>query len=106
MKTLNVSLIILLLTGSQSYAHDRSSREWRTYAGGPRWLFFNPKETSLTAANVGRLQMKWTFPTGAIVTASPAVARLHVPGEGRIPVAFIQSWDGNLYALRVRDGTE
>jgi glucose dehydrogenase len=29
-----------------------------------------------------------------------------VPGKGRIPVAFIQSWDGNLYALRVRDGTK
>ena len=106
MKTLNVSLLILLLIGSVSYAHDLRSGEWRTYAGGPHRLFFNPRENTLTTANVSQLQVKWSFPTGAIVTASPSVAYLHVPGEGRIPVAFIQSWDGNLYALRVRDGTK
>ncbi len=106
MKTLNVSLLILLLIGSVSYAHDLRSGEWRTYAGGPHRLFFNPREKTLTAASVSQLQVKWSFPTGAIVTASPSVAHLRVPGEGRIPVAFIQSWDGNLYALRVRDGTK
>jgi outer membrane protein assembly factor BamB len=106
MKTLNVSLLILLLIGSVSYADDLRSGEWRTYAGGPHRLFFNPRENTLTAANVSQLQVKWTFPTGAIVTASPSVAHLHVPGEGRIPVAFIQSWDGNLYTLRARDGTK
>jgi hypothetical protein len=79
------------------------SGEWRTYAGGPQRLFFNPEERIITAANVSQLQVKWTFRTGAIVTASPSVARLSVPGEGRVPVAFIQSWD--LYALRVHDGT-
>ena len=30
----------------------------------------------------------------------------HHPGEGRVPVAFIQSWDANVYAIRVRDGSE
>ena len=82
------------------------SGEWRTYAGGPHRLFFNPGERIITAANVSQLQVKWTFPTEAIVTASPSVAHLSVPGEGRVPVAFIQSWDGTLYALRVHDGTE
>ena len=82
------------------------SGEWRTYAGGPHRLFFNPGERIITAANVSQLQVKWTFPTDAIVTASPSVAHLSVPGEGRVPVAFIQSWDGKLYALRVHDGTE
>ncbi|MFQ5665431.1 MAG: PQQ-binding-like beta-propeller repeat protein, partial [Candidatus Binatia bacterium] len=82
-----------------------SGTEWRTYAGGPRRLFFNPTEDTLTAANVAGLRKQWTFPTGAIVTASPSVARLDVPGEGRVAVAFIQSWDGNVYALRLRDGT-
>ena len=69
-------------------------------------LFFNPAETRITAANVDQLQVKWSFPTGAIVTASPSVARLAIPSEGEIAVVFIQSWDGNLYALRARDGTE
>src|SRR5262249_54182144 len=48
---------------------------------------------------------KWTFPTGAIVTGSPSVVTLDLPGEGRTQIAFITSWDGNLYALRTRDGT-
>lgn len=39
------------------------------------------------------------------VTASPAVVTLDLPGEHRMAVAFVASWDGGLYALRVRDGT-
>jgi polyvinyl alcohol dehydrogenase (cytochrome) len=106
MKIFQIGLIILLLTGSTGYAGDKDPTEWPTYAGGPDRLFFNPANTPITAANVDRLQVKWSFPTDAIITASPSVARLVLPGEGEIPVAFIQSWDGNLYAIRVRDGTE
>ena len=80
--------------------------EWRLYAGGPHRLFFNPAETTITAANVARLRVKWTFPTHAIVTASPSVAVLDVPVEGPVQVAVVPSWDGNLYALRTRDGSE
>ena len=82
-----------------------SASDWPMYAGGPRRLFFHPGETRIAAANVAGLHVKWTFPTGAIVTASPAVVTLDLPGEGSTAVAFIPSWDGNLYALRVRDGT-
>lgn len=87
-------------------AGDLEAREWRTYAGGDHRRFFNPRETTIGPANVGDLAVKWTFPAGAIVTASPTVARVTVPGEGRVLVAYIQSWDGNVYALRVRDGSE
>jgi outer membrane protein assembly factor BamB len=79
--------------------------DWPMYAGGPRRLFFNPAETPITASNVGGLRVKWRFPTGAVVTASPAVVTLDLPGEHRTAVAFVASWDGGLYALRVRDGT-
>ena len=79
--------------------------EWPAYAGGPRRLFFNPAETEISAANVGALRLKWAFPTGAIVTSSPAVVTLDLPGEGATAVALISSWDGYLYALRTRDGT-
>jgi outer membrane protein assembly factor BamB len=82
-----------------------AATDWPMYAGGPRRLFFNPTETTITAANVAHLHVKWAFPTGAVVTASPAVVTLELPGEGRTPVAFIASWDASLYALRVRDGT-
>ena len=89
-----------LLTGGPVAAID-----WPMYAGGPHRLFFNPAETRITAGNVAGLHVKWAFPTGAIVTASPAVVTLDLPGEGATPVAFIASWDNSLYALRVRDGT-
>ena len=95
-------LVLCLLLGVAPAA---AARDWPTYAGGPRRLFFNPARTPITPANVQGLHVKWTFPTGAIVTASPSVAEVKVPGEGRVQVAFIQSWDHTLYALRTRNGT-
>jgi glucose dehydrogenase len=80
-----------------------ASADWPTYAGGPHRLFFNARPGKLTAANVGHLQVKWTFHTGGPVTASPSIVTLRVPGEGQVPVAFVPSWDHNLYAIRVRD---
>jgi polyvinyl alcohol dehydrogenase (cytochrome) len=79
--------------------------EWPAYAGGPRRLFFNAAETSITSANVAGLHVKWSFPTGAIVTASPAIVTLDLPGDGPTAVVLEPSWDGNLYALRLQDGT-
>ena len=29
-----------------------------------------------------------------------------LPGEGPTQVVFVQSWDGTLYAIRLRDGSE
>ena len=79
--------------------------EWRGYAGGPRRLFFNPNESIVSAANVGQLAERWRFLTGAIVTGSPAVARVTLPREGEIQVVFFQSWDHYLYAVRLSDGS-
>ena len=106
MKILYTGVILLLLTGAVVDVHERPSPAWRTYAGGPHRLFFNSTERTITAENVHQLQVKWTFPTGAVVTASPSIARLHIPGEGRIPIVFVQSWDGFLYAVRLYEGTE
>jgi polyvinyl alcohol dehydrogenase (cytochrome) len=83
-----------------------ASTEWPTFAGGPRRLFWNPTETQITPANVTGLRVKWKFHTNAIVTASPSVAIVDLPGEGPTQVVFIQSWDHTLYALRLRDGSE
>src|SRR2546427_2800446 len=71
----------------------------------PYTTLFRSARTPITPKTVKGLPVKWTFPTGAIVTASPSVAEVKVPGEGRVQVAFIQSWDHTLYALRTRDGT-
>ena len=93
-------VLAVLLAGGPAAATD-----WPMYAGGPRRLFFNPAETLITSANVTGLRVKWAFPTGAVVTGSPAVVTLDLPGEHRTAVAFLASWDGGLYAVRVRDGT-
>ena len=99
MRCVTLALAALLAAGPAA------ATDWPTYAGGPRRLFFNPAETLITATNVTGLRVKWAFPTGAVVTGSPAVVTLDLPGEGHTATAFIASWDDNLYALRVRDGT-
>ncbi len=91
--------------GVSLFPGDLEPFEWRSYAGGGSRTFFNSNETQIRAENVDQLTKKWTLATGAVVTASPSIARVDVPGEGRIRVAFIQSWDANVYAVRVRDGS-
>ena len=38
---------------------DLEPSEWRTYAGSPSRLFFNPDESTLTRANAGALAERW-----------------------------------------------
>src|SRR5439155_27154234 len=78
-----------------------ASSEWPTFAGGPRRLFFNPTETQITAANVATLRVKWKFHTNAVITASPSVAVVDLPGEGPTQVVFIPSWYHTLFAVRL-----
>ena len=98
--------ILLVLVAVVAGAASANAVEWPIYAGGPRRLFFNPAESQITAANVAGLRVKWRFPTGAAVTASPVVATVDLSGEGPTQVVFEPSWDHTLYALRLRDGTE
>jgi outer membrane protein assembly factor BamB len=94
------------LAGTLVIAATAGASDWPTFAGSPLRLFFNPAETQVTGANVTTLRVKWKFHTGAVITASPSVAVIDLPTEGPTQVVFIQSWDGNLYAIRLRDGTE
>ena len=80
--------------------------EHLSYGGGNHRHFFNATETRLGVDSVSRLVVKWAFPTNAIVTGQAIVALVDVPGEGEIQVVFIQSWDFNMYALRLSDGSE
>jgi outer membrane protein assembly factor BamB len=77
-----------------------------TYAYGPERTFFNGAERFLTPETAAGLRERWRFQTGAIVTGSPAVAEVDVPGEGRIRVVYFVSWDGFVYAVRFDDGSE
>ena len=78
--------------------------EWRTYAGSYNRLFYNPQEAVITNANVQQLEESWRFPTDAIITGSPTVAAVNLPGEGPTQVVYFQSWDLSIYAVRMRDG--
>jgi outer membrane protein assembly factor BamB len=83
-----------------------SGFEWPTYGGSHLRTFYNSQETRITRHNVATLRPKWRYLTGAIITASPTVAYIDVPGEGRIKVVFVASWDGNMYALRASSGSK
>jgi polyvinyl alcohol dehydrogenase (cytochrome) len=80
--------------------------EWRSYAGGPRRLFFNPAETAINRDDVADLRPRWRFRTQGIITGSPTVAQVDLPREGATQVAYFLSWDLGLYAVRVADGSE
>jgi cysteine-rich repeat protein len=80
--------------------------EWRTYAGDYRRRFYNPDEQVITNVNVHLLEEAWRFPTGAIITGSPSVASVDIPGEGTSQVVYFQSWDFFIHAVRMKDGSE
>ncbi len=101
----SVILTVACSNGGDSQVTSIAPQEWRTYAGGAERTFFNGQETQITPSNVGQLQILWTFPTGAIITASPTVAQMNMP-DGLRTIVYIQSWDGFMYALDVRTGQE
>src|SRR5271155_3946160 len=55
---------------------------------------YNTKETTLGTANIGTLAQKWIVPMGTI-SAAPIEMR---------GIAYVQSGDGNVYAIKVASG--
>lgn len=84
---------------------DLQQTEWLTLAGGPERRFDNPGESLLNLLNVGRLAVRWKVPTPKVVTGSPSVAAVDLPGEGLSQVVYFQSWDLGVYAVRLSDGS-
>lgn len=84
----------------------RLAAGWPMYGGNPERTFFQAQERRLTKATVASLRPKWVYRTGAVITASPAVAWVEVPNEGKIKVVYVPSWDGFLYALRASNGSK
>jgi glucose dehydrogenase len=58
----------------------QSQREWRDYAGGPDSSRF-VAATGITKANVGKLEVAWTYPSGQ-TDFNPLVVRGTVYGRG------------------------
>jgi outer membrane protein assembly factor BamB len=83
---------------------DLEPAEWRQLGGGLDRTYFQARERWLTPESAADLRVRWRYRTGAIVSASPTVATLDLP-QGRTPVAFFQSWDETVHAVRVANGT-
>ena len=59
-----LGVVVAVLVGVTGLSgQGRSPREWRDYAGGPDSSRF-VGATQITKANVGRLQVAWTYPDG------------------------------------------
>src|SRR5438477_6466620 len=58
-------------------------------------------ETGINSSNVASLGTKWTFTTGGLVSASPAVATIN-----GVSTVYVGSWNGILYALNAVTGQQ
>jgi outer membrane protein assembly factor BamB len=83
----------------------RRPAEWLQLGGSLRRTYANPFEKGITEENVGSLVLKWRYLTDAIITGSPVVTTIDVPGEGPAQVVIFSSWDRNVYALRTDNGS-
>lgn len=99
------TLVAACSDASKSAPEPGDASEWRFLGGSLERTYFNAAETALTKETAPRLVTKWRFLTGGIITAQPVVADVERPGEGTTKLVFVPSWDGNLYALRARDGS-
>ncbi len=80
-------------------AQGSSNADW------PMWGYdlgnhrYNPNETTITPANVGKLKLRWAFafPDTMISSSQPTVI-----GD----TVYVGSWNGNVYALDVATGKQ
>jgi polyvinyl alcohol dehydrogenase (cytochrome) len=69
--------------------------EWKMYQRDPAHTAF-AVGSKLNTSNVSGLNQAWSFATGGWVTGTPVVSG---------GIAYVGSWDGNMYALRESDGS-
>ena len=94
----SVCIAGMFLIGLFCLAVDAAERQdgddWPIYGRNLQHTFDNP-DSAITPNNVAQLRPAWIFPTGDVVSASPAVV------DG---VVYTGSWDGYFYALDARSG--
>jgi polyvinyl alcohol dehydrogenase (cytochrome) len=72
-----------------------AAEEWASGGFGADNSAFNPQESVITAGNVSKLKLKWTFTTAGDVSVRAAVAENTV---------YFPDWGGNLWALDQNTG--
>lgn len=96
--SLSIGSIAIALTAGVLLAQwDRDSEggAWRSANQSIAGNRSQPAEHHITATNVNRLSVKWSFTTGGDVSATPTVA-----GDA----VYFPDWAGNLYALNKNTG--
>lgn len=86
-------LLVLSLAASQAFAED-----WPKYKHDLANTGLSG-ETGISSTNVGLLKTKWTYATGGLISAQPAVATIN--GTSTV---FIGSWNGVFSALNAVTG--
>ena len=75
---------------------DSIQTDWQMSGFGPQHTGYNPSEHTVGITNVSHLVLDWTALTGDIIYSSaPAIAN---------GVAYIGSFDGEVYAIDVATG--
>lgn len=88
-----VLLSVLSLAASQAAAED-----WPKYKRDLANTGLSA-ETGISSTNVASLTTKWTYPTGGLISASPAVATVN-----GVSTVFIGSWNGVFSAVNAVTG--
>jgi len=95
----SITLVSALLAASMLSAQTTSKEQrpagWRIAGQNLSNSWSQPRERSLSPANVHRLTPKWVFTTGGDVSATPTVADAAV---------YFPDWAGNLFAVKKQSG--
>ena len=86
-----------LLATSNHTAQAPGADEWPAYMYNGARSGFNTGEVRLSPDNAGKLKMLWKAQLGNVLAAQPIVK-----GD----VVYVGSWNGFLYALNTKDGSE
>ena len=95
MAAFSIGLLLVSTLSAQGQSDVSRSGQWQTAGQNLNNTRSQPKEHSISPANVQGLSPKWTFTTGGDVSATPTVA-----GDA----VYFPDWGGNLFAVKKDSG--
>src|SRR6266436_8467322 len=90
------ALLSVSALSAQTSSKEHQSADWRIAGQNLSNTWSQPRERSISPANVNRLTPKWVFTTGGDVSATPTVAD---------DAVYFPDWGGNLFAVKKNDGS-
>src|SRR6266404_5701603 len=93
--TLVSALLSVSALSAQTSSNEHRSANWRIAGQNLSNTWSQPRERSISPANVQNLKPKWVFATGGDVSATPTVAD---------DAVYFPDWGGNLFAVKKNDG--